>query len=89
MAPVGPAAATNVRPKLQRANGGDICRVQVDPCGFPVDATVTQLVVRRGAGGTLANLTGGALLSVGSWAFMFSVFAGGYALAYVVRRAWR
>jgi hypothetical protein len=34
-------------------------------------------------------LTGGALLSVGSWAFMFSVFGGGYALAYFVRRAWR
>lgn len=34
-------------------------------------------------------LTGGALLSVGSWIFMLSVFAGGYALAPVVRRAWR
>ncbi len=34
-------------------------------------------------------LSGGALLSVGSWAFMFSVFAGGYALAYFMRREWR
>jgi uncharacterized protein len=34
-------------------------------------------------------LSGGALLSVGSWVFMFSVFAGGYALAYFLRRAWR
>ncbi len=34
-------------------------------------------------------LSGGALLSAGSWAFMFSVFGGGYALAYFVRRAWR
>ena len=34
-------------------------------------------------------LTGGALLSVGSWAFMFAVFGGGYALAYFVRRQWR
>jgi uncharacterized protein len=34
-------------------------------------------------------LSGGALLSVGSWAFMLSVFAGGYALAYFVRRQWR
>lgn len=33
-------------------------------------------------------LTGGALLSVGSWVFMLSVFAGGYALAYFVRREW-
>jgi uncharacterized protein len=34
-------------------------------------------------------LSGGAMLSVGSWAFMFSVFGGGYALAYFVRRQWR
>ena len=34
-------------------------------------------------------LSGGALMSVGSWAFMFSVFGGGYALAYFVRRQWR
>lgn len=34
-------------------------------------------------------LTGGALLSAGAWAFMFSVFAGGYAAAWFVRREWR
>lgn len=33
-------------------------------------------------------LSGGAVLSVGSWAFMFSVFAGGYALAWFLRKAW-
>lgn len=33
-------------------------------------------------------LSGGAVLSVGSFAFMFSVFAGGYALAWFVRRLW-
>lgn len=33
-------------------------------------------------------LSGGAVLSAGSWAFMFAVFAGGYALAYPVRRLW-
>jgi len=33
-------------------------------------------------------LSGGALLSVGSWIFMLSVFAGGYAMAYFVRREW-
>lgn len=33
-------------------------------------------------------LSGGAVLSLGSWAFMFAVFAGGYALAYPVRRLW-
>ncbi len=34
-------------------------------------------------------LTGGALQSVGAWAFMLSVFAGGYAFAYLLRREWR
>lgn len=33
-------------------------------------------------------LSGGAVLSVGSWFFMFAVFAGAYALAYFFRRAW-
>lgn len=33
-------------------------------------------------------LVGGAELSVGSWAFMFSIFAGGFAVAYFVRREW-
>jgi uncharacterized protein len=34
-------------------------------------------------------LSGGALLSVGAWAFMLSMFVGGYATAYFVRRQWR
>ena len=34
------------------------------------------------------GLTGGALMSVGSWAFMIAVFVGGYATAYFVRREW-
>ena len=34
-------------------------------------------------------LTGGALLNLGSWVFMLSVFAGGYGIAYFVRRQWR
>jgi hypothetical protein len=33
-------------------------------------------------------LSGGAVLSVGSWAFMFAVFAGAYALAYFFRKCW-
>lgn len=33
-------------------------------------------------------LSGGAVLSVGSWAFMLAVFAGGYLLAHFVRRLW-
>ncbi|MFM8322478.1 MAG: YeeE/YedE thiosulfate transporter family protein [Chloroflexota bacterium] len=33
-------------------------------------------------------LSGGATLSAGSWAFMFAVFAGAYAVAYFVRKLW-
>lgn len=33
-------------------------------------------------------LSGGAVLSVGSWAFMFAVFGGAYALAYSLRKLW-
>ena len=34
-------------------------------------------------------LSGGSVLSAGSWAFMLAVFAGGYALAWFVRRLWQ
>ncbi len=34
------------------------------------------------------GLSGGAVLSVGSFAFMFAVFGGAYALAWFVRRLW-
>lgn len=34
-------------------------------------------------------LTGGAVLSVGSWLFMLSLFAAGYAVAPLLRRQWR
>ncbi len=33
-------------------------------------------------------LTGGALMSAGSWIFMIAVFIGAYAFAYFVRRQW-
>ena len=34
-------------------------------------------------------LTGGALLNLGSWAFMLSVFGGAYAVAWFFRFQWR
>ncbi len=34
------------------------------------------------------GLSGGAVLSVGSWAFMFAVFAGAYLLAFTFRKFW-
>ncbi len=33
-------------------------------------------------------LSGGGVLSLGSWAFMIMVFAGGYVIAYPLRRLW-
>ena len=33
-------------------------------------------------------LSGGAVLSAGSWVFMFAVFGGAYALAYFVKKLW-
>ena len=45
-------------------------------------------VLARGCTSGLA-LTGGALLSVGSWLFMLAAFASAYALAPLLRRAWR
>ena len=41
----------------------------------------------RGCTSGLA-LSGGSVLSVGAWAFMFAIFASAYALAYFVRRLW-
>ncbi|HET8797416.1 MAG TPA: YeeE/YedE thiosulfate transporter family protein [Thermoanaerobaculia bacterium] len=34
-------------------------------------------------------LSGGAVMSAGAWIFMLSVFAGGYGLAWFVRRQWQ
>ena len=45
-------------------------------------------VLARGCTSGLA-LSGGALLSVGSWAFMLAAFAAAYAVAPVMRRSWR
>lgn len=41
----------------------------------------------RGCTSGLA-LTGGATLALGSWVFMLAVFAGGYGLAYFLRKEW-
>jgi hypothetical protein len=47
------------------------------------------IAARFGRGCTSGQaLSGGAMLSTGAWAFMFSVFGGGYALAYFLRRQW-
>jgi uncharacterized protein len=45
-------------------------------------------VLARGCTSGLA-LTGGALLSVGSWGFMLAAFAGGYLVAPLLNRVWQ
>jgi hypothetical protein len=64
--------------------------------------TIRTRLVRGAAGGALMGagavlargctsglaLSGGALLSVGSWAFMVTAFAAGFAAAPLVRRSW-
>ena len=35
------------------------------------------------------GLSGGAPMVLGAWAFIIGMFAGGYAIAYFIRRLWR
>jgi uncharacterized membrane protein YedE/YeeE len=59
--------------------------------GIAVLGGILMGVAARFARGCTSGqaLTGGALLSVGSWVFMMAVFAGGYLMAPFVRRQWR
>lgn len=51
--------------------------------------TVMGFATRLARGCTSGQgLTGGALLNVGSWAFMLALFAGAYLVAGLVRRQW-
>lgn len=76
-------------------------RVKLELRKGPHISTLTRVVfavlggIIMGYGARLARgctsgqaLSGGAVLSVGSWAFAFSIFASGYALAWFVRRLW-
>ncbi len=54
-----------------------------------VGGALMGVAARFGRGCTSGQaLSGGALLSAGSWLFMLAIFAGAYALAYFVRRQW-
>ncbi|HEY3352865.1 MAG TPA: YeeE/YedE thiosulfate transporter family protein [Polyangia bacterium] len=68
-------AGVSVRTRLLFALGGGL---------------IMGIAARMARGCTSGQaLSGGAMLSVGSWAFMFAVFGGGYALATFIRRQWR
>jgi uncharacterized protein len=57
---------------------------------FAFSGGVLMGLAARAARGCTSGqaLSGGSVLSVGSWIFMLSVFGGGYACAWFVRRQW-
>jgi uncharacterized membrane protein YedE/YeeE len=76
-------------------------RTRVEFRKGPNVSTATRVAFAFGGGAIMAfgarlargctsgqALSGGAALSVGSWAVAFSIFAGAYALAWFVRRLW-
>lgn len=72
---VGSAEGIGVGPRLAMAFSGGIAM---------------GVAARLARGCTSGQaLTGGSVLSLGSWLFMISVFAGGYLVAPLVRRQWR
>jgi uncharacterized protein len=77
-------------------------RLRVEVNGGPSIARETRLTTAfaggalMGIGAVLARgctsgqaLSGGAMLSAGSWTFMIAAFAAGFAVAPLVRRLWR
>lgn len=76
-------------------------RLGVEVCRGPGISTALRLPLallgglimgygaRMARGCTSGNaLSGGAVLSAGSWAFMFAVFGGAYLMAWFVRKLW-
>lgn len=57
---------------------------------FALSGGVLMGLAARAARGCTSGqaLSGGAVMSAGSWIFMLSVFGGGYAVAWFVRRQW-
>ena len=54
-----------------------------------IGGVLMGVAARFGRGCTSGQaLSGGAMLSVGSWVFMMCIFGGAYALAYWMRRQW-
>ncbi len=78
----------NGRIKLETNKGPQISTRQRWLMAF-IGGTLMGYGARFARGCTSGQaLSGGAVLSVGSWAFMFAVFGGGYAMAYFVRKLW-
>jgi len=76
-----------IRPRIER---GPHLSVQARLALAFAGGAVAAMGAKLAKGCTSGQaLTGGAQLNVGSWIFMFAVFAGAYALAYFVRKEWR
>lgn len=83
------AALTARRFKVTSEHGMSVTPAQRAALA-PIGGLLVGFATRFARGCTSGQaLTGGSLLSVGSWAFMLSVFAGGYAAAWFVRRQWQ
>jgi uncharacterized membrane protein YedE/YeeE len=79
--------ARRVRPRIER---GPALSVQTRLTLAFAGGALAALGAKLAKGCTSGQaLTGGSQLNAGSWIFMLAVFAGGYALAYFVRRQWR
>jgi uncharacterized membrane protein YedE/YeeE len=83
---IGALTAKRWRPEVEKGPGAS--RRQRLLLAF-TGGTLTGVAARLARGCTSGQaLTGGSMLSLGSWAFMLSVFAGGYLAAWFVRRQW-
>lgn len=81
------------------ATSGRLKREVVKGSSFPAAGRIALAVLGGAMMGFAARLSrgctsgqalsGGAIQSVGAWAFMLSVFAGGYAAVAFLRRQWR
>ena len=82
------AAYTAGRLKLQVRRGpriGARARLGLALLGGVIMGIAARLALGCTSG---QALSGGALLSAGSWVFMMAVFGGGYGVAWFVRRQW-
>lgn len=78
----------NGRLKIETNKGPRISRETRWAMAF-IGGTAMGFGARMARGCTSGQaLSGGAVLSVGSWAFMLAVFGGAYALAFFVRKLW-
>jgi uncharacterized protein len=84
----GAYTAGRFRPEVQRGPSLKSAAVRLL---FAFAGGLMMGVAARFARGCTSGqaLTGGSLLSLGSWLFMFAVFAGGYMVAPLIRRQWR